>query len=332
MSFKKPDADQDSKFIEDEESRSGGPGESLYDTQYKPKSGTSKDPINNKIRVLGAKGDSDGTYYLRIGRHFFKHDDRTEMFICPKETIGEPCPACEVYADLREKKDESADKYRPQIRGVMNVLDRGVVGKSFDLDSTKVQVYFAPIKAVCSRIVNLVHGQGPMADIFDEFDENFKVTKPGRDFILVFNKNADPGEMYMVYPVDMSPLGTPEQVERWYSEMKDLTVEGLFGGMISYEDAGVKMYGSAEERQALRDRWQAEAEKQKSQQAETKPKAEEPKPEPTKKVEEPKTEEPKVEPKDELKISKKSAAEEDAEAKVKRMIEASRAAQKAAKK
>ena len=327
--FKKPDAEQDSGFIQDEESRSGGSGESIYDTQYKPeKSLKGKPQVINKIRILAAKGSSEGTYYLRIGRHFIKHNDRTEMFICPKETADEPCPACEAYADLKDKGDNSADKYKPQIRGVMNVLSRGIGAEATNPDSTKVQLYFSPIQAICTRVVRLVRGQGPMSDIFDEFDDNFKVTKPGRDMILIYNPQADPQDMYMIYPGDLTPAGTPKQVEDWYSQMRDLTVEGVFGSLISYEDAAIKMYGSADERQALRDRWQQEAQqRQAAQQSESKPEPakEEPKPEPVK-------EEPKPDPKDELKVADKSKAEEDVEAKIKRQIASASAAQKAAKK
>jgi len=247
--FKDPDIEQDSKFVEDEERRNKR-RRPLFD-EYKPKPSTDRFQVENRIRILRARADSKGTYYLRIGRHFIKHNDYTEMFICPKETVGDPCPACEAYVDLKKKKSEHADKYKPQIRGVFNVINRNE-------ENPHVQIYFSPMTTVCKRVVDLVRSGRSMSDIFDNIEDDFSISKPGRDLILIYKEKTSPGEMYSIYPFEKSPLGDPKQVEMWYSEIKDLTVEGLWGKMISYEDAYIKTFGSIEERQALRERWQKE--------------------------------------------------------------------------
>ena len=206
--FKNPNEEQDGQFLSDEERRRGSGG-SWTDSVYKPKASDRNNKVNNMIRILPAKAGSAATYYLRVAKHFIKHADRTEAFLCLKETLGQPCPACEIYEDKKKKDPKLASNFSPLIRGVFNVIDR-----TEDPKDAHVRIYESPIKGVCTKVVSLVRSKGPMSDIFDSPDENFKITKSGRDLVIIFNPKADPQDMYMVYPADLTPMSEdPKQVE-----------------------------------------------------------------------------------------------------------------------
>lgn len=318
--FDNPDVDFDKKALEEEESRRGGID---WSTKYwKP----SPDGKENLIRIMPAKRGGKFSYHMRIGKHFIKHEDRTEAFVCMKETYGLPCPACENNAKLySEGKEEEAGKFRVKRYGVFNIIDR-----KNEAGGTKL--YESPVQAVWKKIVGLIASRGRLSNLLDEYDDKGGVARQGRDISLTFNPNNHPQYMYEFYPCEPSALGTPEQIVSWTKELLELDAAKLYPP-VDYEIAKIKTFGSKEERDALRELLKQEHQSN-QQQSVSEVKKEEPKPEPKPEQKpEPKVEqkvEPKVEPKPESKPETKpeQKTETDAMTKVREKIEAIRARQK----
>ena len=243
--FRKPDVEEDQELLKKEDSR--GQRTDYSERFWKP------EPGENLIRVLPARGETNASYHMIAGKHFIKHKDRIESFVCPKETFGEECPACEKFLELVKKgKKQEANRYRVKRIGVFNVIDRTE-------EEPVVKLYEAPRKAVWHRVVKIVTSKRKQSHILDEINSKFEVTKPGRDIFIDFDPDADPQSMYTVYPTDAEELGTPEEIQKWYEEIVDLLPENVYT-LISYEDAEIKMDGTKEEREELRERWARERE------------------------------------------------------------------------
>lgn len=205
--------------------------------------------IENKIRIMPARGGSDASYHMKIGKHFIEHADRKEGFICMRETYGKDCPACEAYFRIRDEvKDKAAAKmYYPKLYGVFNILNRLE-------ENPQVKLYEAPRTMVWKKIIFINKGS---IKVIDEFDEEGKYVNEGRDIIILFAPKADVHSMYVVYPGDKTPLGTKKEIEAWHGDIIDLIPEQIaLYAPIDYETAQIKAFGTVEEREELREKLQ----------------------------------------------------------------------------
>ena len=216
--------------------------------------------IENKIRILPARGGSDASYYMKIGKHFVEHDDRKESFICMRETYGKDCPACEAYFRIRKEADKVAAKpYYPKLYGVFNIINRLE-------DDPKVKLYEAPRTMVWKKIIFINKGS---IKVIDEFDEEGKYVQEGRDIIILFSPKAEVHNMYVVYPGDKAPLGTKKEIEAWHGDIVDLIPEQIaLYAPIEYEVAQIKSFGTVEEREELREKLQQKYEESQGKQEE----------------------------------------------------------------
>lgn len=217
--------------------------------------------IENKIRILPARGGSDASYHMKIGKHFVEHSDRTEGFICMRETYGKDCPACEAYFKIRkETTDKNLSKpYYPKLYGVFNILDRLE-------ENPTVKLYEAPRTMVWKKIIFINKGS---IKVIDEFDEDGKYIQEGRDVIILFAPKAEIHNMYVVYPGDKTPLGTEKEIEAWHADIIDLIPEQIaLYAPIDYETAKIKSFGSVEEREELREKLQQKYEESQVKQKE----------------------------------------------------------------
>jgi hypothetical protein len=255
--FEKPDYERDLRDLQQEEKRSGGFDRSkIY---WKPQQ--QKPGVENLIRVLSRKAGSSASWHMRYGRHFVNHgtlsDGRadTETFICMHETYGKPCLACAEYERLRMTDKEAAKRFKVKRFGVFNVLDRKEYAdyKKSGGECPSVRLWEAPIKSVWNWLVGLVAAKGRMSNIFDEIAEDGSVKSPGRDIIVVFDSKADPAFMYRLQAADQSPMGTKEEVLYWGDQIIELIPEKMpFCGPVDDDTVHIKMFGSLEERQELR--------------------------------------------------------------------------------
>jgi len=216
--------------------------------------------IENKIRILPARGGSDASYHMKIGKHFVEHDDRKESFICMRETYGKDCPACEAYFRIRKEADKVAAKpYYPKLYGVFNIINRLE-------DDPKVKLYEAPRTMVWKKIIFINKGS---IKVIDEFDEEGKYVQEGRDIIILFSPKAEVHNMYVVYPGDKAPLGTKKEIEAWHGDIVDLIPEQIaLYAPIEYEVAQIKSFGTVEEREELREKLQQKYEESQGKQEE----------------------------------------------------------------
>jgi len=200
--------------------------------------------VENHIRILPARGDSNASYHMKIGKHFIEHKDRTESFICMRETYGKDCPACETYYKIRESLGkEKAYPYWPKLYGVFNIIDRIE-------ENPKVKLYEAPRTLVWKKVIFINKGS---IKIIDEFDEKGECVREGRDLIILFYPKAEVHNKYVVYPGDQSPLGTAEEIENWHKDIVDLVPEQIaLYGPIKYEVAKIKTLGTEDERDEMR--------------------------------------------------------------------------------
>lgn len=216
--------------------------------------------IENKIRIMPARGGSDASYHMKIGKHFIEHDDRKEGFICMRETYGKDCPACEAYFRIRKEADKVAAKmYYPKLYGVFNILNRLE-------DDPKVKLYEAPRTMVWKKIIFINKGS---IKVIDEFDEEGKYVQEGRDIIILFSPKSEVHNMYVVYPGDKTPLGTKKEIEAWHGDIIDLIPEQIaLYAPIEYEVAQIKSFGTVEEREELREKLQQKYEESQGKQEE----------------------------------------------------------------
>ena len=266
--FASPDQGQDKKFLEEEARRKGFDWKTIF---WKPAPTNASQDVDNVVRLLPAREGSGATYHMKIGKHFIRHaDNDVEAMICMEDTYGQPCPACDrrrqIYAAARERGDSrnlTADekkelaKFALKKLGVFNVVDR-IAYQDFragKLDKLpKVLLWEAPRKLCWERIVRNVVSRGRTSNLFDEYDDKGAVTKAGRDVLIKFYPDSDPGAMYDVQYIEPIPLGEPEEVEAWYEQIIDIIPEGIaLYQPISIEEANTKCFGTKEERTALRE-------------------------------------------------------------------------------
>lgn len=339
--FAKPNLDHDQEVLKEEKERQS------YDKDWsklywKP---TPKHELRNDrevteevgIRILMAPGDVEGAHwYLKIAKHIIRHPDGWEQFTCMKEMYGEECVACDKYKEIveiaqKEKDKTTKDKlykqasnYKPQRFGIFNVVGVKYItthasGGTERIVDDKVKLFSSPI-SLWTRIVSIHSGRGRSSDFFDEFDEKGNITKPGRDIIVVYDKDQAPANRYNAIPTDYVELGSTEQIQDWIGQITPLTPENPEG--IAYkvdpEVVQIRTFGTKQERdqlkELLKELWM---EKQKQEEEEDKEKIDDAKREVNEQP--PKVE--KVEPKAKKTTKKEEVKEEKPEEEAKPVVE-----------
>ena len=184
--------DADEKDYQDSQSQSRTDWDKIF---YKPVSGD-----ENLIRILPGIGTA--RYHFKGGKHFIKHPDKTEMFVCNFETYGKPCPACEEFDRLmKDEKSDDAKPFKPSVKGVFNVIDRTDPERG-------VLLWECPPVAVWERIIGLVKGKSKFNDLVGSEDDPLA----GRDVVVIFNPKATPQFMYDLQFDAVSSLGKKKEV------------------------------------------------------------------------------------------------------------------------
>jgi hypothetical protein len=157
----------------------------------------------NTIRILPEVGTME-FFFVEAGRHYVGETS----YDCPKLNSGgtERCPLCEVNQMLYEAGEkEEAKKWRVGKSYLMNIVVRGK-------ESEGPKVYSAG-QIVFGQIAGLIGDPdvGDVSDIEEGFDLKLNRDGEGLDTRYTTREAKMP-----------SPLGTPEEVEKWLGEAKDL--------------------------------------------------------------------------------------------------------------
>lgn len=192
----------------------------------------------NLVRVLPAKGD--GSFHLKIGRHFIKHENGWEVFVCSYETYGKPCPACEEFNKLRKSDKQAAAAFKPQVRGVFNAIDRN------DIEAG-VKLWETAASQVWRKVIEWFKSNTKYNNIVGTIEDPLE----GRDLNIIFKPDEDIANIYNIWPDNTTQLGSPEEVEKWFEEAKPLIAEELYPET-PYDVAYMKTFGTPEEREELK--------------------------------------------------------------------------------
>jgi len=157
----------------------------------------------NTIRILPEVGTME-FFFVESGRHYMDG----KFYDCPNLNSGgvEPCPLCEVNQLLYEAGEkEEAKKWRAGKSYLMNVIVR-----SKEAEGPKV---YSAGQIVFGQIAGLIGDPdvGDVSDIEEGFDLKLERTGEGLEtrYTTREARNA-------------TPLGTPDEVEKWLQEAKDL--------------------------------------------------------------------------------------------------------------
>jgi len=256
--------DEDEKDYQDSQSQSRTDWDKIF---YKPVSGD-----ENLVRILPGIGTA--RYHFKGGKHFIKHPDKKEMFVCNFETYGKPCPACEEFDRLDKLgKDDDAKPFKPSVKGVFNVIDRTNPERG-------VILWECPPVAVWERIIGLVKGKSKFNDLVGSVDDPLA----GRDVVVIYNPKATPQFMYDLQFDAVSQLGKKKEVAAWLASARPLEPKTIYPE-VDYDVAKIKTFGSKEEREELRKKLAEQYEaKSKKEEKKEKAKADDEKAEDLKKI------------------------------------------------
>jgi len=225
--FDDPEKDRAKIKAQLEEWESRNYGSSVY---WKP-----KENATSEIRIV--PGKDGASFHCKAGKHFIRHDDMFEIFICSYETYGEKCPACEEFRRLKKAGDKkAASVYKPTVFGAFHIIDRA-------REENGVQLWEAPGATVWGVILRLYTGEPK------KFNTLIDPVK-GRNIFVTYNKDADPKSKYTILLDEVSPLGNDEQIALWIEETVPLVAEVLYPA-IAYEDAEILTFGSPQDRAEL---------------------------------------------------------------------------------
>ena len=235
--FTGPDRAADERDWEESQNQNRPDWDKLY---WKPVSGD-----ENLIRILPGIGGA--RYHFKGGKHFIKHPDRTEMFICNLDTYGKPCPACEEEQRLIDEGDADAAKgFKSQTKGVFNVIDRTNPDRG-------VIIWECPPVAVWERIIGIVKGKSKFNNLVGTEEEPLM----GRDIVVTYNPKATPQFKYDLQFDAVSPLGRKKEVTAWLATARALIPQEVYPE-VDYAVAKIKTFGSKEEREELRKKLSAQ--------------------------------------------------------------------------
>ena len=222
---------EDEKMVSEAESFEKTDWSLVY---WKPKAN-----YENVIRILPGVGKA--TYHLKFGKHFIKHSDKTESFVCNRETYQEACPACEEYDRLVKANDEDASRFKVQTRGTFNVVD-------YSDEEAKVKLWEAPLVTGWLHIVKMVGSKSRFNNLVGTEENPLE----GRDIIVFYDPDAGAQQMYRIQ-FDETTVIKPESAKKWLEAARPLVREEVYP-KTDPEVAKIKMSGSSQEREALRKR------------------------------------------------------------------------------
>jgi hypothetical protein len=174
---------------------------------WKPK------PGDNHIRILEPVGDM-GLEWINVGQHFLSQG---EVHVCPKFTLEQRCPICELVSELYAQGDDASKQTARKIQMSksfwMNIIDR-------NNEMAGVQIFRAP-KTVLDYIAALVTDPS-----YNDFEQEHFVfdAESGRDVNVKRVGTTMTDTKYSVVPAAKdTPLSKDAaQMDQWLEQAMDL--------------------------------------------------------------------------------------------------------------
>lgn len=181
-----------------------------------------------KIRLVPYPHTSDASPFIEVYFHYNVAGNRS--IICPKETIGEPCPICELAEEFRNMGTKDAWKtYKslaPKLRTYSPILVRGEEDKGVLLWGYGVTIYEALIEKFMDP------DWGDLSDV-----------KTGRDLTVwtVAKGSAGNDSEFDKPKMDVSPNQTPllakkSDIVKILEDMPDYMNDGATFPIRSYQE------------------------------------------------------------------------------------------------
>jgi hypothetical protein len=185
-----------------------------------------------------------GGKFGRVKNNLFQrtrlHMINGKAFHCPRELQSDgwfkgPCPICEYYTLLwKESKSKSPEESKHdqqlarQIKAVERYYYNCIVRSETDPDTGKTIENVGPKIFACGKTMHAKIITGIVGSEELEEPGYGDVTDPitGRDFKIIKGIKKGPDGVYPEYDkskyMDPSPLGTPDQVQKWLEDLHDL--------------------------------------------------------------------------------------------------------------
>ena len=182
--------------------------------------------------------------FERDKSHLFQrtrlHMINGKAFHCPRELQQDgwfkgPCPICEYYTLLwKQSKSKSPEDAKHdqalarQIKAIERYYYNCIVRAETDPDTGKTVENVGPKIYACGKTMHAKIITGIVGSKEEDEPGYGDVTDPvtGRDFKIIKGIKKGPDGTYPEYDkskyMEPSPLGTPEQVEKWLEELHDL--------------------------------------------------------------------------------------------------------------
>lgn len=166
----------------------------------------------NVLRFLPPLEGEKGPFLVTYTHGVTMPDGKYTSFPCPRMTASKACPLCakakKLEADPRTMR--KARDYFPRTRVYARVVDRSAPENGVGL--------FAFGKGVFERLAKIRTSP--------KLGGDFTRVQKGRDIVIVKTGEKLNTEYEVVADPDgSSPLGTPEEIERWGNEAKPWDVE-----------------------------------------------------------------------------------------------------------
>jgi len=218
--------------------------------QVQTKEGGGSEFLDNFVKMPDGNGHITFRFLPPAPKGMFEHEDlfvqstrlhmlKNRTYHCPKVKEGRKwvgdCPICNYYNWLwKESENKSTDNeakvlqaqarsIKPIPRYYYNVMVRQVVTEDGIEKNVGPKIYSCG-KTVHAMILRAIYGneeldEAPLGDI--------TCPETGRDFKVIKTMKQSGNESFPSYNtskfLDPSPLGTPEEVEKWMSELHDLS-------------------------------------------------------------------------------------------------------------
>ena len=195
--------------------------------------------VNIRLLPPAAKGKFDrekSSLFQRTRLHMING----KAFHCPRELQEDgwfkgPCPICEYYTLLwKQSKSKSPEEAKHdqtiarQIKAIERYYYNCIVRAETDPETGKTVENVGPKIYACGKTMHAKIITGIVGSQEEDEPGYGDVTDPvnGRDFKIIKGIKKSPDGTYPEYDkskyMDVSPLGTPEQVEKWLEELHDL--------------------------------------------------------------------------------------------------------------
>ena len=177
----------------------------------------------NIIRVLPAKVEREGSWFLRVNKHFvytYSHM-KPEVFICNFQLFNKSCALCEFERRREEKRDPSVRKFFGLTQqGVVNIVVRGTereAAKVWEAPGTA----FKNMTSINRLPVSILHKRKMYRDIKENalYECDLKV---------LYKPEEKPWLRYNVDIGKIRPMGTEEEKQQWLEQALELLPEVLY--------------------------------------------------------------------------------------------------------